>query len=142
MADDYKTLVGQMDELLELTRKMVTVDMIDISWAELHSPMFLASGKSGVNLGVKLDPAAKQGMKLGYDRTHQELHVWYDGKHAFVPKSSVNSMNILGSGAPALSPAIPVTAPQQPVMPVRATAQVSTPQSHVFAGAGHGKTGK
>lgn len=59
--------------------------MIKVSFAELHSPMFLA----GVNLSTKLDPQQRRDLVLAYDRVEKELHVTLGGKTACVPSSSL-----------------------------------------------------
>jgi hypothetical protein len=68
-----------------------------------------------------------------YDRDEKELLVSYNGKTAILPSTSVLSM--VEQTAPRL-----VTKAPAPVVPFEA--QVSTPQSHVFAGPGGGTTGQ
>ncbi len=105
--------------------------MIDIKFAELHTQLFL----SKKNLGTKLD-RERHGMhalKLSYDRAEKELLVSWGGETAIVPTTNVVSMI---EGTP-ISHLNAVPAPKEKI-----EAQVHTPQSHVFAGDGHGKTGK
>lgn len=107
-----------------------------IEWAELHAPLFLA----GANLGLKIDPTKRVGLKMVYNEVKRHLYVSYNGKVARVPETSVLSM--VEAPAPVLKP---VTAEQlasaKPIFDPNA-AQVSTPQSHVFAGPGGGTTGQ
>ncbi len=122
---------------------------IEIEFAELHNPLFLA----GTNLQLKLEPAKRTGLKLEYDRAEKELLVTYNGKTAIVPTTNVSSMT------PATKPvviAVPsqqaaanmsdperdkiVAAQQAAGKQPRVTAQVSGPHDHVFAGPGHGKS--
>lgn len=63
--------------------------MINLIYAELHSPLFLA----GTNFGLKLNPAGRGGLILRYDRANGELLVDYNGKLAIVPTSNVASMS-------------------------------------------------
>ena len=100
--------------------------MIELKFAELHTPLFLA----GTNLNVKLMPDKRQGLKIAYDRDHKELHVTYNGETGIIPSSNIVSM-VVGK----------VVEPPKPVAPTTPIkAQASTPQDHVFAGHGHGKT--
>ncbi len=105
--------------------------MIQIKMAELHSPMFLVKK----NLGTKLDRErpGMSSLKLQYDRKEKELLVTWEGQTAIVPATNVVSMM---EGEP-ISHLNAVQAPKGKI-----EAQVSTPQSHVFAGEGHGKAGK
>jgi len=109
--------------------------MIKIKWAELHTPLFLADA----NLGQKLDPHKRPALKMEYNRPERELLVTYTHgtktETAIIPTTNVVCM-IEGEIAqrPQVEPVKPITA--------KITAQVETPQSHVFAGVGAGKTGK
>ena len=95
----------------------------ELSYAELHAPLFLA----GKNHGLKL--RADASLKLFYDEELKELHVSYNNKKARLPYPSVHSMEEVP---------VPIGVPDQPKpQPVvdkskRSSAQVSTPQSHVF----------
>ncbi len=110
---------------------------IDLEFAELHSPLFLG----GKNHQMKLTAGARTKLQLVYDRAEKELLVfWDEGQHeAIVPVSNVSSMTpkrvdkVEPEVEPEVKPA-PVS-----VASVARTAQVSTPQSHVFAGEGKGK---
>jgi hypothetical protein len=100
--------------------------MIDLKWCEVHSPIFLA----GTNLGVKLDPSKRQGLKLQYDREHKELVIGWNKEEAIIPSSNVATM-VIGL--------LPNANYVEPVRG-KVVAQVSTPQDHVFKGEGAGKT--
>lgn len=100
--------------------------------------MFLA----GTNLGQKIDPAKRQGVKMQYDEERRHLYVTYNGKEARVPEPSILSMvegkiGVTGIVAAAKENASVMNTPSWP-----AHAQVSTPFGHVFAGEGHGQTGQ
>jgi hypothetical protein len=101
-----------------------------IEWAELHAPLFLA----GTNLQQKLDPKKRTGLVMEYDEDKRHLYVMYNECVARVPETSVLSMVELK-----LKVAPRAVANAEPF---RGEAQVSTPQSHVFAGMGHGQTGQ
>lgn len=120
---------------------------IDIEFAELHSPLFIkTSEKGGKNLGMKLSDNHYKGLKLTYDREHQELLVQFGDRTAIVPKHNVASM--WESEAPATQTprekvAVAVKAEQSAHKAGFSSvidSQVSTPHSHVHAGPGHGKT--
>ncbi len=110
----------------------------EIEWAELHAPLFLA----GTNLGQKLDPNKRTVLKMVYDEVKRHLYVSYNNKTARIPETSVLSM--VEVQAPKLTMVefaekkIEESARAQGF----AEAQVSTPQSHVFAGPGGGQTGQ
>jgi hypothetical protein len=127
---------------------------INLSFAELHNPLFLA----GTNWGQKLVPnmGAKGKLELVYDRTEKELLVKTKGKVAIVPCASVASMTpvdihkdismdkeVAQTMDVVASPVIPPMlakgkpGPKPKVNPVNA--QVSGPHDHVFAGQGVGK---
>ena len=102
---------------------------VDLDFAELHTPLFLA----GKNWQLKLYAGDKTGLKLAYDRVEKELLVSAKGKIAIVPMSNVASMQ----------PAGEVKAPEMEAVRLkpgpRPKAQVSGPHDHVFA-QGPGKT--
>ena len=101
--------------------------LVPLKHAELHNPLFL----SGTNLQMKLDPSKRDGLDLVYDREEKELLVTYKDDTAIIPSSNVASM-------------IPGTVVKPKAITHHAVAtikaQVSTPQDHVFAGPGQGKT--
>lgn len=105
--------------------------MINLKYIELHSPLFLA----GTNLGQKL-PRHRSGITIKYDRPNQEVFITYNGETAIIPTTNVVAM-IEGE----IKDETSVRTAHIPSAE-KITAQVSTPQSHVFAGVGHGKTGK
>lgn len=131
---------------------------IEIEFAELHNPLFLA----GTNLQLKLpQDQHKSRLKMQYDREHKELHVFYGGKMAIVPSSNVASMTpktLVNQIEPGQTP-VPMEldrkklqVEQEKVVPQTQargattakaqhlkSAQVQTPMSHVFADA-PGKT--
>lgn len=124
---------------------------IVLSFAELHAPLFLA----GKNFGMKLDGHKHHGIVLTYDREFKELWVtWKDtsGKShdAIIPLSNVASMTPFREAPETAKEKLAkaTTAPKadQPFgydpAKYKTTAQVSTPQSHVHAGPGHGDTGQ
>lgn len=103
----------------------------DIDWAELHSPLFLA----GTNLGQKLDPRKRCGLKMQFDEEKRHLYVSYAGCTARVPEPSILSMVEQVSTPKVVEPTAPVPPPG--LYP----AQADSPTSHVFAGKGKGRTG-
>lgn len=118
---------------------------IELSFAELHAPLFLA----GKNFGMKLDHKKHAGIKLLYNDDSKFLEVgWTNsaGDHdAWVPLSNVASMTP-DKRQPQVSakPSAIEQAAKAGQMAAKAiiSAQVSTPQSHVHAGPGHGDTGQ
>lgn len=104
------------------------MEPMELKFVELHSPMFL----SKTNLGLKLDPGKRQGMRLEYHREHQELHVHLNDQMAIVPLTNVVSM------APG-KPERPLAQFTHPMVVNIGSAQVETPQGHVHAGPGKGK---
>ena len=110
----------------------------ELKFAELQTPLFM----EGVNHGVKLNPANK-GIKLYWDDEMDKLMVVFKNKVSFQPMANVASFTPADNSplhAFALSPEVqslkfPVAqaAPAQVTKkPGRPSAQVSTPQSHVF----------
>jgi hypothetical protein len=105
---------------------------INLKSAKLHTPLFL----SGTNLGLDLDTEKRPALKLYYDRGEKELIVTLGPNAKIIPSASVADMSPLDPDD------IDVAVEQLPV-PKKAKAlevqgkikaQVSTPQSHVFAG--------
>jgi hypothetical protein len=60
---------------------------IQLQFAELHTPLFLAGKNFGYKLSTKL-----AGLQLAYDRDEKELLVTYNDKTAIVPWSNVSAM--------------------------------------------------
>lgn len=111
----------------------------EIEWAEVHSPIFLKTRHgTGINLGQKLDPSKRKGLILTYDEDKRHLFVTFEGKTARVPEASVLSM-IETEVSKVTVLTMPSNKPIESGKPIEA--QVDTPMSHVFAGAGKGKTG-
>lgn len=105
---------------------------INLSFAELHTGLFLA----GKNFGTKLDVIKLTGLVIVYDRAEKELLIKWNGQIAIIPFASVASMTPsnkddvdFGNHTAAVSAAKPVVAPTG--KPIKA--QVSTPTDHVFA---------
>lgn len=116
--------------------------MIELEFCELHGPIFV----KGTNLPPKLvvgdAPGQRRDIKLFYDRSHREVHVHFKDKIAIVPRENVASMVEKTADIPTfkgLAESLDRTA--NTVME-KMTAQVDTPQNHVFAGPGKGKTGR
>lgn len=107
------------------------MSQINIKFAELHNPLFLA----GKNHGMKLDPSKVSDMRLVYDRAEKELLVHWNGEIGIVPSSNVSCM-MTGE---VVKKEAPFT---HPIVAGIASAQASTPYGHVFEGPGAGKTGK
>ncbi len=116
---------------------------IELRFAELHAPLFISDEKhQGKNFGMKLDHVKHRGIKLEYDRDAQELLVTWEGREAIVPLTNVISMQP-ATTAPATVIKAPINTKQSPGSPLaKASAQVATPQGHVFEGPGKGQTGQ
>lgn len=105
---------------------------IELKFAELHIPLFLA----GINFGTKLD-TVKRPIKLIYDRKEKEMIIFHNGIVGIIPASNLATMT-------PVNPAeliqlygldqVKQPAPVQAATPTRGRpkAQVSTPTSHVF----------
>lgn len=117
----------------EMVRKIFEGEMkkmrTEIKWAELHSPIFVG----GTNLSAKLDPTKRTGLRMEYDEDLRHLYVTWNNATARIPEPSILSM-IEG----ATKEDKPKPSPVQGGKPIKA--QVSTPQDHVHAGMGAGKT--
>lgn len=101
---------------------------VNLVFAEVHTPLFLA----GTNWGMKLSlgHCAKGNIdELAYDREHGELLVKSKGMVAIVPSSNVVAMHPLIEGqAPK-----PVQQPAKLKAGPKPKAQVGGPTHHVFA---------
>lgn len=106
-----------------------------IVWAELHAPLFLAGSNLGMKLGEK---GTKAPTLMEYDEKKRHLYVTYNSKTARIPETSVLSM-VEADEPDTLSKSHRDLAAVK--LPSAQGAQVSTPQSHVFAGLGGGVTG-
>ncbi len=104
-------------------------DLIPVRFARLHSPLFFG----GKNHGDKLEITQQTPqLSMFWDRANRELHVRWMTEETIVTEANVanytpgerfHKESQFGS---AISKTVPFTA------------QVSGPQSHVFAGPGHG----
>lgn len=113
---------------------------IDLRFAELHAPLFMSDEKhQGKNFGMKLDAKKHAGIRMLYDTDTQTLHIAHGGLESIIPATNVVSMMPTTPGL-AEKVEAKVGAFDAPAYP--ATAQVSTPQSHVHAGLGAGLTGQ
>lgn len=111
--------------------------MIELEFAELHGPIFVA----GTNLAAKLDPKKRTGLKIQYERKYQELYVTWNGKTAIVPKQNVACMieaEVIKGKVEKQNAVEEQVAAAMPIA-TKITAQYDTPMSHVFAGPGGGK---
>lgn len=101
--------------------------MTEISFAELHSPLFHA----GRNHGTKLETDKRPDLKLEYDEDKKELRVLYNHRVSRLPCTSVHSMEEKASIVKAdVKPVINEHRTEDKSK--RSSAQVSTPTSHVF----------
>ncbi len=146
---------------MEAGNSILSPDQIEIDFAELHAPLFLG----GKNHQLKLTAGARSELRLVYDRAQKELLVFWKGPkgivEGIVPIGTVLSMipkkaevveikapkptgDVVLHTTPKLSEAMgEKTIERAAKMEARSfTAQVSTPQDHVFQGIGKGKTGK
>lgn len=114
---------------------------IDLRFAEIHAPLFLM-GEKGTNLGTKLDPAKRKGLKLVYDRGEKELLVSFEGMSAIIPATNVVSMLEVQSTKKVSAAAVKAAQKEDTPTGQPIVAQVSGPQLHVHAGPGHGQTGQ
>lgn len=118
---------------------------LELSFAELHNPLFLG----GTNWGLKLQPnmGSKGKLELAYDRVEKELLIKANGKIAIIPTSNVASMTPMPDSLehklahvdempinPTVNPAKGKPGPKP-----KLNAQAATPHDHVFAQA-PGKT--
>lgn len=95
---------------------------INLEFAELQTPLFLAGTNHGTKLSVDKRPVV-----LIYDREEKELLVYFNKKLAIIPASNIASMTPVEVAAIEAKPEVKAEAPKGKVK-----AQVSTPTSHVF----------
>ncbi len=114
---------------------------IDLRFAEIHAPLFLL-GDKGKNLGTKLDPKKQTGLTLVYDRAEKELLVSYLDMEAIIPATNVVSMLPMKAEKKVAAKAVKAAQKDDTLTGKPIEAQVSTPQTHVHAGPGHGQTGQ
>jgi len=116
--------------------------MIELKFAELQTPLFLA----GINFGVKLD-IGRRPIRLLYDKTDNILLLNHKTDWAIIPLGNVASMtpieplNIELKETPTVTELSKIhtqhtqmtaEAPKRGRPPGVSKAQVSTPTSHVF----------
>lgn len=106
-------------------------NVTEISYAELHMPLFLAGKNFGSKIGDKLDHRT---LEMKFDEAKKRMVVTYMGKTAQIPESAIAYWIEGGKETQALHSS------EQPNR--RIVAQVETPQSHVHAGRGYGKASK
>lgn len=108
------------------------MEPIELKFAEVHSPLFIA----GRNLGLKLDPMFGKtvGCHLEYHREFGEVHIAIDGEKGIIPVTNVICM-VPGTPKARIAPVHHAM-----VANISQTAQVETPFGHVHAGPGKGKT--
>ncbi len=141
---------------METGSSIPSPDLVELEFAELHAPLFLG----GKNHQLKLVAGARSELRLVYDRPNKELLVYWNGPkgvvEGIVPIGTVLSMIPKKPEAPipiktepaAVSPKISESMGEKTLERAtkyeanRFTAQVATPQDHVFKGVGQGKTGK
>ncbi len=110
---------------------------IPVEVAYLHSPHFHIAGATGKSLQDRLDARVPGcDLKIEWDTESKELCVTHGGREAHIPESNVKSYfpYVEEQKVKTLKPAATARAAE------RIKAQVSTPQDHVFAGPGGGKT--
>lgn len=107
--------------------------MIDVELAHLHGPHFHITG---INLSATLDTRKRREMKLQWNPLTKELIVNWGGRDAHIPEPNVMSWFPMGKEGPGKHPENNAA----PMVKLTHSAQVSTPQDHVHAGLGHGKS--
>lgn len=108
--------------------------LIPVKIAMLHSPLFLA----GKSFPASLDPTKVSGLKIEYDDKHDKIFVTFNGQRAVMPTTSTAYWI---EGEPVRQSIDPYRqAANAPVIRQPVSAQVESPQSHVFDGPGAGKS--
>ncbi len=107
---------------------------VDVELVYLHGPHFHASGITGKNMGDRLDvrDPKQRDIVLAYDTEEKELMVTWGGRTAHIPESNVRAYFPYVEGKR--------PEPKKIISVSNVKAQVSTPQDHVFAGMGAGKS--
>lgn len=103
-----------------------------VKFAMLHSPVFLV----GKSFSTQLDPLAHTGLRIEYDAEVDKLFIGYKGEEITMPSTSAVYWL---DGEPKKREIVEAKPYVKPVLP---SAQVESPQSHVHAGPGAGKTGR
>lgn len=119
---------------------------INLSFVELHSPLFFAEKNWGQKLELaKVRSGTIRITEMIYDRADKELCLrgqsdkgFFEG---FVPSSNIISYTPLPEGLGALkAPIAELVNPLVNPPKAKVKAQVGAPNDHVFAGPGAGKT--
>lgn len=117
------------------------MSLIDVYRADLHDVVFVG----GMNLTQKLDTRQRAGTKrvdaLQWDEEEDELVVTHQGEVGRMPHTGVKIYFTVDDN-PNEAKVVEKSPHKDQKMPDIGKAQVSTPQSHVFAGPGAGKVGK
>lgn len=100
-----------------------------VKYVELHETFFMC----GVNLPAKL-PGTRRDVTMEYDDKTEWLRITFKDETLEVPKTGIKGMI---RGEPKAFATVKTDAP---IVHGKITAQVSGPQSHVFAGLGAGKS--
>ncbi len=108
-----------------------------VKFLMLHSPVFISGthGNQGKSLGTQLNAAKVPGIKIEYSASEDKLYVSIGSDEITMPTTS--AVYWISGAAEGIAQA--VTPIAKPIIP---SAQVETPQSHVHAGPGQGKTGR
>lgn len=119
--------------------------MIELEFVELHGPIFI----NGTNLPPKLipgdSPGQRRDIKIFYDRDVREVYVHFKDKIGIVPRENVAMMvekKKESKKAIAEAKMAEKEASGPTFVHEKITGQIDSPMHHVFAGPGHGKTGK
>ncbi len=132
------------------TEQQEPTRFVDVGFAQLHGDLFL-NGKNLTKGGVhhNLDTHNNPNLKMVYDTVEKELLVTWNNVTAHVPSTNVASYipgpaadrKVMQTASPQVSniAGAQIDTPSTTVQNPRPTAQVSTPQSHVHAGLGHGQ---
>lgn len=114
--------------------------MIDCYKAELHSVINIG----GKNMKLKIDTRHRAdpgpACKLQWDKENRELLITWNGETAHMPEPAVNGYFPVEGNEQHSGKAATLNAHPTQVAGAAIRAQVTTPQAHVFAGPGAGKT--
>ncbi len=105
---------------------------IPVEMVCLHASYMHSCGVTGKNMPEKLDAKVDKAITMIYDRENKELEVTWGGKIAFIPDTNIKAYFVKDQESPSVA--------RKVVAVGKIQAQVSTPQDHVFAGPGAGKT--
>lgn len=105
--------------------------MRDVRFLELHSDLFHA----GKNFGKKLIPGKVSGLKVQYDENEKWFEITYMNRVGYISPTAWHFWE------PEQETSAPVIVNEHKTddKSKRSSAQVSTPQSHVFEGRGQGR---